>query len=68
MLSNGFATTVVNTTSYPRKKLWIKNIQRPSRGVKDIFDAARNISKVEGRNINKIFVIGFSLGVMHGAK
>ena len=68
-LSNGFATTVVNTTSYPRKKnCGRKKTQSPSRGIKDIYDATRNISKVEGVNINKIFVIGFSLGAMNGAK
>jgi dienelactone hydrolase len=68
-LSNGFVTTVVNTTSYPRKNNCGRyKTQSPSRGVKDIFDAIKNTSKVEGVNINKIFVIGFSLGAMNAAK
>ena len=57
-LSKGFVTTVVNTTSYPRKKnCGRKKTQTPSRGVKDIYDATRFISKVEGVSKNKIFVI-----------
>lgn len=68
-LHNGFVTTVLNTTSYPRKKnCGRKKTQSPSRGVKDIYDGTRAISRVEGVNINKIFVIGFSLGAMNGAK
>jgi dienelactone hydrolase len=68
-LSKGFVTAVVNTTSYPRKKnCGRKKTQTPSRGVKDIYDATRFISKVEGVSKNKIFVIGFSLGAMNGAK
>ena len=68
-LSKGYVTAVVNTSSYPRKKnCGRKKTQSPSRGVKDIYDATRSISKVQGVNKDKIFVIGFSLGAMNGAK
>ena len=68
-LLQGYVTAVVNTSAYPRKKNCGRNKPHsPSRGVKDVYDATRAVSKVQGIDKNKIFVIGFSLGAMNGAK
>jgi len=68
-LLQGYVTAVVNTSAFPRKKNCGRNKPHsPSRGVKDVYDATRAVSKVQGIDKNKIFVIGFSLGAMNGAK
>lgn len=69
-LREGFVVVVANTTSAPRpkKNCGKQNTQSASRAVKDVYDAVKAASEVEGVDDKNVFVIGFSLGAMNGAK